>query len=112
MGNTDEMLFAPESLTEIASQAPRLQPLWTAIQDIAAWTGEALGAARLAWLRALPRVQLHEPRVLVHASPESLWVAPAPEATDAELDSVYSPLCQPLAIYAHSHRLTFEDLPI
>jgi hypothetical protein len=41
---------------------------------------------------------------LVHASPESLWRAPAPEATDAELESVYGPLGQPIAVYAHIHR--------
>jgi predicted phosphodiesterase len=104
VGNTDEMLFAPESLTAFASRAPHLQAMWTAIQDMAAWTCSALGEARLAWLRALPRVQVHAPMALVHASPESLWVAPAPEATDAELDSVYSPLGQPVAIYANIHR--------
>jgi hypothetical protein len=41
---------------------------------------------------------------LVHASPESLWRAPAPEASDAELESVYSPLGRPIAVYAHIHR--------
>jgi hypothetical protein len=41
---------------------------------------------------------------LVHASPESPWRAPAPEASDAELESVYSPLGQPIAAYAHIHR--------
>lgn len=104
VGNTDEMLFAPESLTEFASQSPNLQPLWTAIQEMAAATCEMLGEARLAWLRALPRVQIHGPMALVHASPENLWRAPAPEASDAELESIYSPLGQPIAIYAHIHR--------
>jgi len=28
----------------------------------------------------------------------------APEATDAELESVYGPLGQPIAVYAHIHR--------
>ena len=67
-------------------------------------TSEALGEARLAWLRALPRVQIHGPMALVHASPESTWRAPAPEASDAELESIYSPLGQPIAVYAHIHR--------
>ena len=67
-------------------------------------TCEALGEERLAWLRALPRVQIHGPMALVHASPESLWRAPAPEASDAELESVYGPLGRPIAIYAHIHR--------
>src|SRR5271165_5859254 len=41
---------------------------------------------------------------LVHASPETLWRAPTPEATDTELESVYGPLGQPIAVYAHIHR--------
>jgi predicted phosphodiesterase len=104
VGNTDEMLFAPESLTEFASHSPKLQPMFAAIEEMAAATREALGEGRLAWLRSLPRVQMHGPMALVHASPESLWRAPAPEAGDAELESVYAPLGQPVAIYAHIHR--------
>ncbi len=104
VGNTDEMLFAPESLTEFAAQSPHLQSLFAAIQEMAIATSEMLGEARLAWLRALPRVQIHGPMALVHASPESLWRAPAPEASDAELESIYSPLGQPIAVYAHIHR--------
>jgi predicted phosphodiesterase len=104
VGNTDEMLFAPESLTNFASQLPNLKPLWIAIEEMANATCEALGAERLAWLRTLPRIQMHGPMALVHASPGDLWRAPAPEAADAELESVYSPLGQPIAIYAHIHR--------
>jgi predicted phosphodiesterase len=103
-GNTDEMLFAPESLPQFASRAPHLQALWSAIQEQAAWNCAALGEERLAWLRALPRVHVHAPMALVHASPGSLWLAPAPEADDTELESVYSPLGQPIAIYGHIHR--------
>ncbi len=103
-GNTDEMLFRPESLTEFASQSPKMQPLWAAIQEMAAAAREALGEERLAWLRALPRRQVHGPIALVHASPESLWRAPLPEASDAELESVYAPLGQPVAVYGHIHR--------
>ena len=104
VGNTDEMLFAPEALAEFANQSPQLQPMWTAIQEMAISTSAALGEERLAWLRGLPRLQTHGPMTLVHASPESLWRAPAPEATDAELESVYSALGQPIAVYAHIHR--------
>jgi diadenosine tetraphosphatase ApaH/serine/threonine PP2A family protein phosphatase len=49
-------------------------------------------------------MQIHGPMALVHASPGSLWRAPAPEASDAELESVYRPLGQPIAIYGHIHR--------
>ena len=104
VGNTDEMLFMPDSLTEFANQSPKLQPLFTAIEEMAAATREALGEERLAWLRGLPRIQIHGSMALVHASPETPWRAPAPEASDAELESVYGPLSRPIAIYAHIHR--------
>ena len=104
VGNTDEMLFRPESLAEFASQLPHLHSLWTAIAEMAAATREDLGEDRLTWLRGLPRVQTCNSLALVHASPESLWRAPAPEASDDELESVYAPLGQPAAIYGHIHR--------
>jgi hypothetical protein len=40
----------------------------------------------------------------VHASPGDLWRAPAPDAGDAEIEQVYKPLNQPIAVYAHLHR--------
>src|SRR5580700_3697467 len=104
MGNTDEMLFSPESLTEFARQSPKLQPLFAVIEEMAVATRTALGEERLSWLKGLPRSQIRGPMALVHASPESLWRAPAPEASDAELESVYAPLGQPIAVYAHIHR--------
>jgi len=103
LGNTDEMLFQPASLKEFASKSPNLQPLWDAIEEMAMVTCEALGEERIAWLRELPRVQIHGPMALVHASPESTWRSPGHTASDAELESVYSPLGQPIAIYGHIH---------
>ena len=73
VGNTDELLFAPESLTEFASHLPQLQRLWAVIEEMAVATCEILGEDRIAWLRALPRVQIQPPIALVHASPASLW---------------------------------------
>jgi predicted phosphodiesterase len=104
LGNTDEMLARPESLTEFAKQSPNLQPLWTTIEEMAAATREALGEERLAWLRGLPRSQVHGPMALVHASPASPWRSPGPEASDAELESVYGPLGRPVVVYGHIHR--------
>jgi predicted phosphodiesterase len=105
VGNTDEMLFNPESLREFSKQqSPKLHSLFNAIEEMAAATREALGEERLAWLRELPRSQILAPMALVHARPESLWSAPAPEASDTELESVYAPLGQPIAVYAHIHR--------
>ncbi len=85
VGNTDEMLFDPGSLQAFAKQAPGPQPLFAWIEEMAVATRAALGAERLAWLQSLPRLLVHGPIALVHASPEHLWRAPAPEASDAEL---------------------------
>ena len=100
VGNTDEMLFRPESLVDFMGQSP----LFAVIEEMAAWEREALGAERLEWLRGLAFKQVHGPMALVHASPESCWRSPMPEATDAELEKVYSPLGQPVAVYGHVHR--------
>jgi putative phosphoesterase len=108
LGNTDEMLFDPDSLTQFAQQSveksPALQPMFEAIAEMAAATRAALGEERLAWLRGLPRTQIHGDMALVHASPASSWRAPAPEASDAELESAYAPLGRAVAVYAHIHR--------
>ncbi len=65
LGNTDEMLFRPESLEEFASQSSAPPGLWAVIREMAVWTREALGEERLNWLRGLPRVQIHGPMALV-----------------------------------------------
>lgn len=104
MGNTDEMLPMPEAFEEFAKQTPKLRPFLAVLREMARAAREALGEDRLTWLRDLPRVQIQGPLALVHASPESLWRSPMPEATDAELESVYAPLGRPVAVYGHIHR--------
>jgi predicted phosphodiesterase len=104
IGNTDEMLARPETLEDFANKSAAPPALWAVIREMAAATRAALGAERIAWLGSLPRMQTEGPMALVHASPESTWKAPAPEASDAELESIYSPLGQPLVIYGHIHR--------
>jgi putative phosphoesterase len=111
VGNTDQMLSAPETFEEFASQLPKLQSLWSVLREMAAVTREALGEERIAWLRGLPLTQIHGPIALVHASPESPWRAPGPEASDAELQSVYGPLGQPIAVYGHIHRPYIRSIP-
>jgi len=111
VGNTDEMLFRPESLEEFASQSSAPPSLWTAIRQMAAATRAMLGQERVAWLRGLARIQIQDPMALVHGSPESPWRAPPPEATEAELESVYRPLNQPIAVYAHIHRPYIRSVP-
>jgi predicted phosphodiesterase len=104
VGNTDEMLFDPQSLTDFASRLPKLESMFAVIGEMAAFTRQTLGEERVGWLRALPRVQIHGSMALVHASPESAWRSPMPEASDTEFQSVYTPLEKPVVVYGHIHR--------
>ena len=104
VGNTDEMLFRPESLDEFSSRLPHLKALFAVVGKMAAFTRDALGGDRLAWLSQLPRRQVHGSMALVHASPESLWNAPGPDAANEQLQAAYGPLEHPVAVYGHIHR--------
>lgn len=104
LGNTDEMLVEPDSLETFACRSQSPSSLFSAIRDMAAATREALGEERLSWLRVLPRAKVLAPFGLVHASPADAWRAPGPDGSDAELDSAYRPLGQPIAVYGHIHR--------
>lgn len=107
LGNTDELLFRPASLTEFFGNAP----IGNLIEEMAAFERDALGPERLEWLRALPFNQILGPMALVHASPESCWRAPMPEAADSDLEKVYAPLGQPVAVYGHVHRSFVRNVP-
>jgi predicted phosphodiesterase len=111
LGNTDEMLFRPESLREFARRHPALEGLFRIVEDMAAATREALGEERLAWLTALPLMQRNAAMALVHGTPDSPWLAPGPDAGDEELASAFGPLERPVAVYAHIHRPFVRRLP-
>jgi putative phosphoesterase len=100
LGNTDEMMFRPESVTEFLKH----EGLVAVIQEMAAAERELLGEERIAWLGSLPFQQVHDSMALVHASPESCWRSPMPEATDSDLEKAYSPLRKAVAVYGHVHR--------
>lgn len=103
-GNTDEAVARPETLEEFAAQSSAPRSLWDAVREMTAFTREALGEGRVAWLGALPRVLIHPPVALVHASPADAWRSPPAGATDAELEATYSPLEQAIAVYGHIHQ--------
>ncbi|HXO21617.1 MAG TPA: metallophosphoesterase family protein [Thermoanaerobaculia bacterium] len=103
-GNTDEMLWAPERLSDLARKHPQQQGLWRVVQEIAARTREWLGEERINWLQSIPREVRRHPVALVHASPGDLWVAPSFEASDAELGAAYRSLAAPVVAYGHIHR--------
>jgi diadenosine tetraphosphatase ApaH/serine/threonine PP2A family protein phosphatase len=48
-------------------------------------------------------MQIRGPVALVHASPESPWRSYSAETGDAELESVYGSLGQPIVVYGHIH---------
>jgi predicted phosphodiesterase len=68
-GNTDEAVARPETLEDFAKQSSAPPSLWDAVREMTAFTREALGEQRIAWLGALPRAFMHPPVGLVHASP-------------------------------------------
>ena len=111
-GNTDEMLFDPQSLQTFASQYPNLQHLFELVEEMASVTRAALGEDRLDWLRTLPLLHVDADRgmALMHASPETPWHAPTPEASDTELESVYGFIGMPLVVYGHIHRAFVRKL--
>jgi putative phosphoesterase len=103
-GNTDEMLWSPESLTEFAARQPKLGPLLSRIQEMIPSTLASIGEERLRWLEGLPNLHSQEGFSLVHASPNDCWRAPMASASDEELHSTYASLHAPVVVYGHIHR--------
>lgn len=102
-GNTDEMLFAPERLTEFAAKTPKLAPLLSRIQATIPPAVSSLGEDRLRWLEQLPFLYSQPGFCLMHASPGDCWRAPMPNASDDELRTMYAPLHAPIVLYGHIH---------
>lgn len=102
-GNTDEMLWAPNRLTEFAATLPQLAAVFQRVQDTIPWTVAKLGEDRVRWLEKLPVRFVHEDLSLVHASPNDCWRAPSPNATEEEFRKVYTPLNTKTVVYAHIH---------
>ena len=103
-GNTDEMLWAPESLAGFAAKTPQLGPLLGRIQDLIPPTLAGIGEERLRWLEGFPERYDGEGFTLIHASPGDLWRAPMPNASDEELEKIYAPLGAGIVVYGHIHR--------
>ena len=110
-GNTDEMLWAPGSLMRFAATAPKLAPLLAILQEMIPPTIASIGEERLRWLEGLPFQHSQEGIGLVHASPNDLWRAPMPNASDDELQSTYASLDARIVAYGHIHRPYIRRLP-
>jgi len=103
-GNTDEMLWAPESLAEYAAANPKIAPLLARIQEMIPPTLASIGEERLRWLEGLPDQYSGRGFSVVHASPGDLWRAPMPNASDEELHGTYASLGAQIVVYGHIHR--------
>jgi predicted phosphodiesterase len=103
-GNTDEMLWAPERLAEFAAAEPKLAALMARVQETIPPTRASIGEERLRWLEGLPCLYSQPGFSLVHASPDDLWRAPMPNASDDELQKTYAPLRARIVVYGHIHR--------
>ncbi len=103
-GNTDEMLWSPEDLTKLATKFPKLRRILAAFEEMIPWTRTSLGEDRIRWLQTLPYLQRQGAVAILHASPNDLWLAPLPGASDLELQSVYGGLEVPIVVYGHIHR--------
>ena len=102
-GKTDEMLWSPERLTQYAAAHPKLAPILARVQETIPPTRASIGEERLRWLEGLPSLYSGEGFSVVHASPNDLWRAPMPDASDAELQSTYAALRTHSVIYGHIH---------
>jgi hypothetical protein len=105
------MLWAPEGLAEFAATAPKLAPLLAILQEMIPPTLANIGEERLRWLEGLPFLYSQEDLSLVHASPNDLWRAPMPNASDDELQTTYTSLRAQIAVYGHIHRPYIRRLP-
>jgi putative phosphoesterase len=102
-GNTDEMLWAPESLASFFATVPKLAPLLSRIQEQIPPTVACIGEERLRWLETLPVLYSGQTVSLVHASPGDLWRAPMANASDDDFEETYSPLGAKIVVYGHIH---------
>lgn len=111
MGNIDELMFDPNSLEDFAKKKAHLALLWEAIHDRADYARNRLGAERIKWLRTLPKKIVIEQIALVHASPNSVWIAPSFDAPDSEFENVYAELATKTVVYGHIHHAHIRKLP-
>lgn len=104
LGNTDEMLCRPGHLEEVARTHPKLAKIVAAFQEMVPVTRDRLGEERLSWLAGLPPLHTCTLLTLVHATPDDLWRAPLPSASDEEMQAAYGMLLTKMVFYGHIHR--------
>lgn len=111
VGNTDEVLWAPEKFEEQVKRAPKLRELLEILFHDFAATRERLTDEHVRWLQALPPVWRNEEIALTHASPGDLWQAPMSDCDPQQLIATYSGLGSAVAVYGHIHRPYVRQVP-
>lgn len=111
LGNTDEVLWAPQKFEEQVKRAPKLRALLEILFHDFAATRDLIGEERIRWLQALPPLWRNEEIALLHASPGDLWQAPAPDCDPQQLIAIYGGLGSPVVVYGHIHRPYVRQVP-
>jgi putative phosphoesterase len=109
-GNGDEMLWDPNKAYEYI-EAVGLHGMREIVSQQIAFTLDAIGSERLAWLHALPIRWSGHDLAVVHAAPDDVWRSPSAEASDEELVNTYGPLVSRRVVYGHIHRSYVRRLP-
>jgi putative phosphoesterase len=109
-GNTDEMLWAPESLRNFAARAPGMAKLFGMIEEMRTWACARIGEERIAWLRTMPMAQRRIDVALVHASPRDSWRGPGREASETELREAFGELKARVVVYGHIHQPYVKEM--
>jgi putative phosphoesterase len=104
VGNTDEVLWAPEQFDQQVERAPKLRALLEILFHDFAATRTRIDDQHLHWLRALPLVWQNHGVALLHASPGDLWQAPMPDCEEQQLVATYGTLASTIVVYGHIHR--------
>jgi len=104
VGNTDEVLWAPEQFERQVERAPKLRNLLEILFHDFTATRDRISDDQLRWLQALPPDWQNHGVALLHASPGDLWQAPMPECEDQQLVSTYGAIGAGTVIYGHIHR--------
>jgi predicted phosphodiesterase len=109
-GNTDEMLWRPEILDELAARFPKRQDLRRVlISEIGPVTADLIAASGIAYLRSLPLTLRVESVLLCHASPADPWMCPRADATPDEFIHCYGGYGETV-VYGHIHHPFIRDL--
>jgi len=104
VGNTDEVLWAPEQFDRQVERAPKLRPLLEILFHDFSETRNRISDEQFRWLQSLPPVWHDHGVALLHASPGDLWQAPMPDSEPQQVAATYANLASRIVVHGHIHR--------